>query len=144
MKKLFEETWISRRECCFNLQFIYTWLVFFWYYQRWLSKLLTSTLSEVCPTNTQRVFHVETTWKLQFPRRLKVEYTWCIYEPHNTYKETSWLKVQSCKLYSDKYMMVSTKITNTGIFAFIAVLVFKLLSGKFCLYTETKIEPFKK
>ena len=41
-------------------------------------------------------------------------------------------------------MMVSTKITNTGIFAFIAVLVFKLLNGKFCLYTETKIEPFKK
>ena len=144
MKKLFEETWISRRECCFNLQFIYTWLVFFWYYQRWLSKLLTSTLSEVCPTNTQRVFHVETTWKRQFPRPFNVEYTWCIYEPHNTYKETSWLKVQSCKLYSDKYMMVSTKITNTGIFAFIAVLVFKLLSGKFCLYTETKIEPFKK
>ena len=43
------------------------------------------------------------------------------------------LKVQSCKLYSDKYMMVSTQITNTEVFAFIAVLVFKLLSPKFLL-----------
>ena len=41
------------------------------------------------------------------------------------------LKVQSCKLYSYKYMMVSTQITNTEVFAFIAALVFKLLSPKF-------------
>ena len=40
------------------------------------------------------------------------------------------LKVQSCKLYNNKYMIASTKIANTEIFAFIAVLVFKLLSGK--------------
>ena len=39
------------------------------------------------------------------------------------------LKVQSCKLYNNKYMIASTKIANTEIFAFIAVLVFKLLSG---------------
>ena len=38
------------------------------------------------------------------------------------------LKVQSCKLYNDKYMIASTQITNTEIFAFITVLVFKLLS----------------
>ena len=41
------------------------------------------------------------------------------------------LKVQSCELYSYKYMMGSTQITNTEVFAFIAVLVFKLLSPKF-------------
>ena len=41
------------------------------------------------------------------------------------------LKVQSCKLYNKKYMKTSTKITNTEILAFMAVLVFKLLSRKF-------------
>ena len=40
------------------------------------------------------------------------------------------LKVQSCKLYNDKYMMALTQITNTAIVALIAVLVFKLLSRK--------------
>ena len=37
---------------------------------------------------------------------------------------------QSCKLYNDKNMITSTQITNTEIFAFIAVPVFKLLSRK--------------
>ena len=36
------------------------------------------------------------------------------------------LKVQSCKLYNDRYMIASTQITNAEIFAFIAVPVFKL------------------
>ena len=44
---------------------------------------------------------------------------------HSLYWEK--LKVQSCKLYNNKYMIASTQITNTDIFAFIAVLVFKLL-----------------
>ena len=53
--------------------------------------------------------------------------------PHH--KETSRLvklvlKVQSCKLYNKKYMIASTQITKTEIFAFIAVLVLKLLSHK--------------
>ena len=43
---------------------------------------------------------------------------------------TGCLKVQSCKLYSSKYMIALTQKTNTEIFAFIAVLVFKLLSRK--------------
>ena len=46
---------------------------------------------------------------------------------------SSKLKVQSCKLYNNKYMIASTQITNTEIFAFRAVLVFKLLSRKVCL-----------
>ena len=37
------------------------------------------------------------------------------------------LKVQSCKLYNNKYMIASTQITNTEIFVFIAVPVSKLL-----------------
>ena len=41
-------------------------------------------------------------------------------------------------------MIVSTQITNTEIFAFIAFLVFKLLSGKICLSTEKAIETVKK
>ena len=40
------------------------------------------------------------------------------------------LKVQSRKLYNNKYMIALAQITNTEIFAFIAVLVFKLLSRK--------------
>ena len=40
------------------------------------------------------------------------------------------LKVQSCKSCNSKCMVSSTKIMNTEIFAFIAVLVFKLLSRK--------------
>ena len=38
------------------------------------------------------------------------------------------LKVLSYKLYDGKYMIASTQITNTEILAFIAALVFKLLS----------------
>ena len=46
------------------------------------------------------------------------------------------LKKKSCKLYN-KYMTASTQITNAEIFAFIAVLVFKLLSRK-VLYINRK------
>ena len=38
--------------------------------------------------------------------------------------------VKLSKLYNKKYMIASMKITNTEIFALIAVLVFKLLSRK--------------
>ena len=40
------------------------------------------------------------------------------------------LKVQSCKLYNNKYMTSSTQTKNIDIVSFIAVLVFKLLSHK--------------
>ena len=40
------------------------------------------------------------------------------------------LKVQSRKLFNNKYMIPSRQVTNTEIFAFIAVLAFKLLSRK--------------
>ena len=40
------------------------------------------------------------------------------------------LKVQLCKLYNSKCIIVSTQITNTEILVFIAVLLFKLLSHK--------------
>ena len=40
------------------------------------------------------------------------------------------LKLQSCKLYNNKYMFTSTQITNMEIFAFTAVVVFKLLGHK--------------
>ena len=54
------------------------------------------------------------------------------------------LKVQSCKLYNNKYTIASTQITNTEIFTFIAVLVFKLLSRKVLFITEKTIETVKK
>ena len=40
------------------------------------------------------------------------------------------LKVQLCELHNNKYRIALTQITNTEIFAFIAVLVLKLLSRK--------------
>ena len=40
------------------------------------------------------------------------------------------LRIHSCKLYNNNYMIASTQITNAEIFAFIAVLVFKLLWRK--------------
>ena len=46
------------------------------------------------------------------------------------------LKVQSCKLYNNKCMIASTHITNTEIFTFIGVLVFKLLSRKVLLISR--------
>ena len=41
-----------------------------------------------------------------------------------------YLKVEPCKLYNSKYIIASIEITNTEIFALIALLVFKLLSRK--------------
>ena len=38
------------------------------------------------------------------------------------------LRAQSCRLYNNKYIIASMRVTNTEIFAFIAVLVFKLLT----------------
>ena len=40
------------------------------------------------------------------------------------------LKIQSCKLYNNNYMIASTQITNTEIFAFIAFLILKLSNRK--------------
>ena len=40
------------------------------------------------------------------------------------------VKLQPCKLYNNKYMITSTQITDTEIFAFVAVVVSKLLSCK--------------
>ena len=58
--------------------------------------------------------------------------------------------VKSSKLYNKKYMIASIKITNTEIFALIAVLVFKLLSRKLLFINRKdnrnceKIGSFKK
>ena len=49
------------------------------------------------------------------------------------------LKARSFKLYYNKYMIASTQITNTEIFAFIAVLVFKLFSHE-VLFINNKLQ----
>ena len=54
------------------------------------------------------------------------------------------LKVQSCNLYKNKYMMASTQITSTDIFVFIASLVFKLLSRKVLLINKKDNRKIKK
>ena len=48
-----------------------------------------------------------------------------------------YLKVQSCKLYNNKYIVALIQITNTEIFASIAAVIFKLLSRK-VLFTNRK------
>ena len=50
---------------------------------------------------------------------------------------SSLLKVQSCRLYNNKYMIASTQITNNETFAVVAVLVFKLLTLQ-VLFTNRK------
>ena len=71
---------------------------------------------------------------------------WVINDPlvHNVLKNRKFsyvvhmlvdLKVQSCKLYNNKYMFTSTQLTET--FPFIVLLVFKLLSRK-CLFISKK------
>ena len=50
---------------------------------------------------------------------------------------SSLLKVQSCRLYNNKYMIASTQITNSETFAVVAVLVFKLLTLQ-VLFTNRK------
>ena len=40
------------------------------------------------------------------------------------------LKLQSCKLYNDKYMIAPIQLANIEVFAFIAVLASKLLCRK--------------
>ena len=51
--------------------------------------------------------------------------------------EEEFLKIldslQSCKLWNNKHMIASTQITNTEIFAFITVLIFKLLNRRVLL-----------
>ena len=62
---------------------------------------------------------------------------------HSHCKSWHFLKVQSIKLYNNKYMMASTQKTDTGIFAFISALVLKLLSHK-VLFKNRKRQQKKK
>ena len=47
-------------------------------------------------------------------------------------------------LYNNKYMIALTQIKNNGIFAFIAVLVFKLLSRKVFVYKYKRQQKLPK
>ena len=63
---------------------------------------------------------------IKFTESRKTTHTKCLFA----------LKVQSCKLHNNKYIIASTQITNNEIFAFIAVLVFVLLSRKVLFITR--------
>ena len=54
------------------------------------------------------------------------------------------LKVQSCKLCNNKYMIASTQITNAEVFAFKPVLILKLSSRKVLFINKKTIETVKK
>ena len=60
------------------------------------------------------------------------------------YSAVVFIKVQPCKLYKNKYTIASTQITNTETFAFIAALVFKLLSRKVLFMNRKTMETLKK
>ena len=77
-------------------------------------------------------FHIITTHRVQFAAYFKSCKISQLYHQarHLRTAKIIALKVQSFKLYNSKYMIASTQITNTKIFAFIAVLVFKLLDRK--------------
>ena len=56
---------------------------------------------------------------------------------------TQWyLKVLSCKLHNKKYMITSTQIRNTDIYAFIAVVIFKLSGRNVQKLLKTVISAF--
>ena len=65
-------------------------------------------------------------WSYLLKKSLIESFIFCAVIVFNSSK----LKVQSCKLYDNKYMIALTQITNNEIFAFIVVLVFKLLNRK--------------
>ena len=48
------------------------------------------------------------------------------------------LKVQSCKLYNNKCIIVLAQITHTEIFTFKAVVVYKLLNHFFVVYKQKR------
>ena len=52
------------------------------------------------------------------------------------YRAPLYLKGTVMKLYNNKYIIASTQVTNTKTFAFIAVVVFELLSHKVLFKTE--------
>ena len=53
-----------------------------------------------------------------------------LFAGNKTSKIDDILKVQSIKLYNNKYMIPSTQIPNTEVCAFIVFLVFKLFGWK--------------
>ena len=54
------------------------------------------------------------------------------------------LKMQSCKLYNNKYIIAFRQVTITEIFAFKAVVFFKLLNHDVLLQTGKTVETVKK
>ena len=76
-------------------------------------------------------------------RNRAVPKTCCFNIEH--FKYLVYSDVQSCELYKNKYMIALSQITNTEISAFMAVLVFKLLSRKVLFKNRKKtIETVKK
>ena len=62
----------------------------------------------------------------------------CGRQPLKIWSDMVCLKVQSCKLHNNKYIIASTQIINPEIFAFLADQVFKLLSQKVLFYKKKR------
>ena len=123
--KILQNTfWLYGRTACTWCPLPRIWLVF----KNWFSP------------NFDNSFHWQKNTrnnKILFPADKKLISTFWICSSWriNYFHIISWLllKVQSCKSCNNKYMVASTQITNTEIFAFIAVIVLKLLSRNFLL-----------
>ena len=87
--------------------------------RRWISIKLQSNFIEIIlwhgcsPVNLLHIFRITFSKNTPGQLLLVIERT---------------LQLQSCELYINKYMIVLTQITNTEVFAFIAVLFFKLFT----------------
>ena len=57
---------------------------YYYYYYHYFKFPFSIKNTRNNPTNTPRVFHVETTWKPSFPRRFNVEFTWCVRREQTT------------------------------------------------------------
>ena len=109
------------------------------------SQVILSITFNTTEKNEQKVcvFDFEESDKRKNTRYLKREHwifkcsfiwnhiLWCLldFKTFDTLS-TFFLNVKPCKLCNNKYMIASTQITNTKIFAFISVLVFNLLNRK--------------
>ena len=83
-RKFYQLKWLCLLSFYYSRQEKYTRLISSKFFAARLGK--NKNHSTITPTNTPRVFHVETTWKRSFLRRFNVEYTWCVCRDTNLSK----------------------------------------------------------
>ena len=82
--KFYQLKWLCLLNFYYSRQQKYTCLISSNFSVAWLGK--NKNHSTITPTNTPRVFHVETKWKRSFLERFNQEYTWCVSRDANLSK----------------------------------------------------------